>query len=261
MRDKYVKDIVSAEEWDIRVNLAACCRALVHFKIEDFCYNHLFARVPEDNNVLVPPLGISYDEMTASDFIKVDFAGLVIFNPHADMSYNKGILQHLPVLERRTDINCLIHSHAPAGTAVSMLECGLLPYTQSAMRFKDIPYFDYSGNVIGTTDIDHFMKQLGNSEAIILRNHGVLVVNIGIGEAFNTLFFLEQACNWQLKAQACNTPLFIPEDSAVEKVNNFFDPAKRAKFPGIPSDAIHMGTREWPAVVRLVDRLYPGFRE
>jgi len=257
MRDKDVKSLVSQEEWDIRVNLAACARALYHFEIEEFGYNHLFARTP-DNNILVPPFSVAYEEIRASDFIKVTFKGETVFNPHNDLSFGKGLLQHLPIVERRPEINCLIHTHSPAGTPVSMLECGLLPYTQSAMRFANIPHFEYTGNIIGFEDIDMFMECMGTSDSIILRNHGLLVVGTGIPQAFNTLFFLEQACRWQLKAQACNTPLYIPSDAAVKKTNYFFSPEFRKNIPG-PA-GVEMGVREWPAIIRLLDRKYPDYK-
>jgi ribulose-5-phosphate 4-epimerase/fuculose-1-phosphate aldolase len=257
MREKDVKAQVSASEWNIRVNLAACARALSYFEIEEFGYNHLFART-DDNHVLVPPFGVAYEEIRASDFIKVNFAGKTIFNPHNDISFGKALLQHLPILERRPTIKCLLHTHSPAGTPISMLECGLLPYTQSAMRFAGIPHFEFTGNIIGTEDIDLFMQCMGNHDSIILRNHGLLVVGTGIPQAFNTLFFLEQACRWQLKAQACNTPLFVPTDAAIQKTKYFFSPEFRKSLPG--PDGVEMGVKEWPTILRLMDRKDPKFR-
>lgn len=257
MRDKDVRSLVSEAEWKTRVDLAACARALSYFEIEEFGYNHLFART-DDNHVLVPPFTVAWEELRASDFIKVTFKGEVVFNPHNDISFGKGLLQHLPVLERRPEINCLIHTHSPAGTPISMLECGLLPYTQSAMRFAGIPCFEFTGNIIGFADIDIFMQCMGNSDSIILRNHGLLVVGTGIPQAFNTLFFLEQACRWQLKAQACNTPLFVPTDAAIQKTKHFFSPEFRKSLPG-PA-GVEMGVREWSAILRMLDRKDPEYK-
>ena len=205
--------------------------------------------------MLVPAFGIAYEETRASDFIKVDFDGKVILNPHNDLVYPFALIQHLPVMARRPEVNCLIHSHPPAGVAVSMLDCGLLPYNQTAMRFANIPYFTFTGNILGMADIDEFMKCLGDSEAIILRSHGVLTVGKGIPQAFNTMFFLEQACSWQLKAMACNTPLHVPSQEAIDKTVDFFS-AERRKKHSIPE----MGVREWATVIRMLDRINTDYK-
>jgi ribulose-5-phosphate 4-epimerase/fuculose-1-phosphate aldolase len=256
VRDLNVKDLVSEDEWNLRVNLAACARALSLFGIEEFGYNHMFAKIPNSDHVLVPVYGISYQELRASDFIKVDFSGNVILNPHNDLTYSKAIIKHLPVIQRRPELTCMIHAHPPSGTAVSMLECGLMPYSQHAMRFVNIPYHDYVGAEEGFAEIDQLMNNLGNSEAIILRNHGVLVVGRGIAQAFNTLFYLEQACSFQLKAQACNTPFVVPNPEEVKKTAGFFNPEIRKKH-----GAEEIGVKEWPAIIRLVERTDPSYKE
>lgn len=250
MRNFNVKNSVSIKEWNVRIELAACARLVDKFGLDDFCYGHVFARCPiNPDQILVPAFGISFEEIRASDFIKIDYQGNVLLNPHNDLSYSKGILQFLPIMEHRKDVGCLIHTHPPYGTAVSMLECGLMPYSQTAMRFLDIPTHEFPGITIGFEDSELMVRDLAHHEALILKNHGVLTVGKDIAQAFNAMYFLEKACDFQVKAMSCNSALSIPKRELIEKSYRFFDPVKRQKI----KNGIEMGAREWGALKRGLD--------
>ena len=250
MRNLNTKNIVSDLEWRVRTDLAACARLIYDFNLDDYCYGHVFARSPDEpEHILVPAFGISFEEMQASDFIKIDLRGKVIFNPHSDLSYSKGILQFISIMDARRDINGLIHSHPTNSTAVSMLECGLLPYSQTAMRFRDIPYHEFNGTTIGFEHSEQMISDLGMHEALILKNHGIITVGEDIARAFNAAYFLEKACEFQIKAMSCGSPLSIPKQEYIDKTYKFFDPIERNKI----TKGIEMGVREWEALRRHLD--------
>ena len=255
-----VKSQVTAAEWQCRVDLAACARLLAEFKIEDFGYNHILAVVPDDEEaILVTPFGIAYDEIQASDFIKINRQGDYLLNPHSSLFYFRAAMQHMPVLNARRNVKCLIHSHAPACAAVSMLTHGLLPYHQSSMRFANIPYHDYGGAVIDDREGSRLVKDLGDHEAVILRNHGVLVVGNGIPQAFNTMFYLNQSCTYQVMAGNDLNKFNIPVPSAIETTRQFFDIETRKKL-GIPGIQ-EMGIKEWPMLTRHLDRHDDSYKQ
>ena len=133
-------------EWRTRVDLAACYRLVDHFGMCDLVSNHISARVPGTEHFLINPFGMMYEEISASSLIKVDIAGKIIDNPNADYTINQaGYVIHSAVHEARPDAGCVLHTHTVAGIAVSTLECGILPISQSAMRFANIAYHDFEG--------------------------------------------------------------------------------------------------------------------
>src|ERR1700744_621591 len=142
-----VQDIVSEAEWNTRINLAASYRLIAHFGMSDLIYNHITARVPGSHTeFLINPYGMMYEEITASSLVKVDLDGNVLFNIDDNFSVNRaGYVIHSAIHAARHDVECVIHTHTRAGMAVSVLECGLLPLTQMAMRFDSIAYHEYEG--------------------------------------------------------------------------------------------------------------------
>src|SRR3546814_3353867 len=130
---------------------------------------------------------------------------LVLLNPHGDYDINPaGYVIHSAVHGARHDVECVIHTHSRAGMAVSALECGLLPLTQTAMRFGTIAYHEYEGPAVDTDERNRLTQDLGGGDAMILRNHGLLVAGADIAQAFNTMYWLEMACRAQVDAMACN---------------------------------------------------------
>ena len=250
-----IQDQVTPEEWQARVDLAACYRLVAHYGMSDMMANHITLRVPgEDHAFLTNPYGMMYEEMTASCLVKIDHDGEVIYKPDfGALGYglNKpGFILHSAVHIARPEVNCVIHTHTPAGMAVSSLACGLLPINQTSMRFLNISYHDYMGVVLDLREQEVLVRDLGQSEAMILRNHGLLTVGRSVGEAFNWMHRLELSCRAQVQAMSCNTLLqTVPQDVLQETYMNY-QPQTRRPY----------GLMEWPALLRLLDRMDPSFR-
>jgi ribulose-5-phosphate 4-epimerase/fuculose-1-phosphate aldolase len=249
-----VRSMVSDEEWNTRVNLAACYRLMPHFGLSDLVYNHITARVPGDElRLLINPYGFMYEEITASSLITIDIDGNVLLNPlENEYGVNQaGYVIHSAVHAARHDVKCVIHTHSRAGVAVSALACGLLPLTQTAMRFHPVTYHDYQGVAIDLEERKTLASDLGEAEVMILRNHGLLVASASIAQAFNAIYWLENACRAQVDAMACNTDLHLPAQAVIDKTAYLYKPATRRPY----------GEMEWPAMLRFLDRRDPSYRD
>jgi ribulose-5-phosphate 4-epimerase/fuculose-1-phosphate aldolase len=245
----------SEAEWDARIDLAACYRLVELYGMSDMMANHISARVPgEDNAFLINPYGMLYEEITASSLIKVDLEGKILAKPdfgELDYGINQaGYILHSAIHAARHEIACVIHTHTWANMAVSALECGLLPMTQTAMRFLKIGYHDYQGVVLDNAEQASLVRDLGGAEALILRNHGALTVGRTVGEAFNWMHRLELACRSQLAALASGRGLLAVPPQVLEATWNNYQRGTRRPY----------GLMEWPALLRKLDRLDPGFR-
>ena len=245
----------SQEEWTARVDLAACFRLIDLFGMADMMANHISMRVPSEETFLINAYGLIYDEITASSLLKVDMDGNILSRPDfgsLDYGVNRaGFVIHSAVHRARPEVTCVIHTHSWASMAVSSLQCGLLPLTQTAMRFMKIGYHDYQGVVLDTAEQASLVKDLGKEEALVLRNHGALVVGRSVGEAFNWTHRLELACRSQLAAMACNTPLVNVPTEIIQETWENYQPSKRRPY----------GVMEWPALLRKLDRVDPSFRD
>lgn len=242
---------MTPEEWKTRVELAACYRLVAHYGMSDLVYNHITARIPgHEDRLLINAYGYLYDEITASNLVTINLAGDVIDNPSADYGINAaGYVIHSAVHAARHDMSCVIHTHSRAGMAVSAMDCGLLPITQTAMRFKDIAYHDYESVAIDLDERERLVRDLGSQDAMILRNHGLLVVGASVAQAFNTLYWLEMACRAQVDAMA-GGKLRMPPQAVIDKTHHLYLPHVRRPF----------GEMEWPAMLRLLDRKDPSYK-
>ncbi|MGO4761625.1 class II aldolase/adducin family protein [Cupriavidus sp. 2KB_3] len=246
----------SEAEWQARVDLAACYRLVELYGMADMMANHISVRVPDEENAfLINAYGMMYEEITASSLIKVDHDGKILAKPDfgaLDYGINKaGYVIHSAVHHARPEVACVIHTHSWASMAVSSLDCGLLPITQTAMRFLKIGYHEYQGVVLDTAEQESLIADLGKGEALILRNHGAMTVGNTVGEAFNWMHRLELACRSQVAAMSCSTPLRdVPAEILQETWNNY-QPGTRRPY----------GVMEWPALLRKLDRLDPSYRD
>ena len=243
------------EEWQARIDLAACYRLVDLYRMSDMMANHISAHVPGEHGAfLINAYGLMYEEITASSLIKVNLAGEILAKPDfGDLDYGinrAGYVIHSAIHEARPELACVIHTHSWASMAVSALACGMLPITQTAMRFLKIGYHDYQGVVLDDAEKASLVRNLGQGEALILRNHGALVVGRSIGEAFNWLHRIELACHSQLAAMACNTPLVQPPQPVLEATWNNYQRGTRRPY----------GLMEWPALLRKLDRLDPSYK-
>ena len=244
---------VSQQEWQMRVDVAACYRLIALFGMNDLVYNHISGRVPdEEGHFLINPYGYAYEEVTASSLMKIDFDGNVVLDSGTGYGVNHaGFVIHSAVHRARPDVGCVIHTHSPAGMAVSALKCGLLPLTQNAMFFGEVGYHDYEGPAVDLDEQKRLVRDLGGHPALILRNHGLLSVGCTVCEAFVVMHWLERACQAQLMAMACNTALNMPKPATVALTNERYRPGQRRKITEL----------EWPALLRMLDRRDPSFRE
>jgi len=247
-----LKNKVSPTEWAMRIDVAACYRLVALFGMNDLVYNHISGRVPgEEGHFLINPYGFAYEEVTASSLVKIDFDGKVVLDSGTGCGINlAGFVIHSAIHRARQDVDCVIHTHSVAGMAVSALKCGLLPLTQNAMFFGKLAYHDYESVAIDLDEQRRLVRDLGDARAMILRNHGVLVAGSTVCEAFVTLHWLEKACQAQLAAMACNTELNHPSQKVVELTNQRYMPGQRRNITEL----------EWPAMLRMLDRRDPSYR-
>jgi ribulose-5-phosphate 4-epimerase/fuculose-1-phosphate aldolase len=254
IKQRKIRDQVSETEWRTRVDLAACYRLVAKYGMTDLIYNHITARVPGgDEHLLINAYGYLYPEITASNLHKIDLAGNIVLRAETDYGINQaGYVIHGAIHEARHDVTCVIHTHTRAGMAVSAMKCGLLPLTQTSMRFYErVGYHDYESVAIDPNEQPHLVRDLGTHDALVLRNHGLLTCGRTIPETFNLMYWLEMACKAQVDALASRTELTMPSAEIGEKTARLYDPGTRRVF----------GELEWGAMLRQLDREDPSFRD
>jgi ribulose-5-phosphate 4-epimerase/fuculose-1-phosphate aldolase len=236
-------------EQELRIQLAAAYRLIDRFGMSDLIYTHLSARLPgPEKHFLLNPYGLMFSEITASSLIKVDFEGNIIDNSNFTIN-RTGFVLHSAILSARQDVNCVVHTHSSFGTAVSMLECGLLPVSQFALQFyQKIAYHGYEGLSLHLSQREHMTKDLGDKRVMIMRNHGLLTAGRTIPEAFILMFYLNRTCEAQILAQSSGSKLIIPPESVCKKSAQ-------------QQDAEDLGQRQWPALLRLLDKEDPSYRD
>ena len=248
---------VSPEEWEARVNLAACYRLMDMYGMSDLIANHISVRVPGEHDAfLINAYGLLYEEITASSLLKIDHEGKILskpdFGPGLDYGVNRaGFVIHSAIHMAKPSVACVIHTHTWPGMAVSTMECGLLPNTQTSMRFAKISYHDFDGVVLNLESREALVRDLGDNNAMILRNHGLLTTGATIPEAFNAMHRLELSCKTQVAAMSCNTKLIDVPADVVEATYQNYQPQNRRPF----------GVLDWPALLRKLDRTDPSFRD
>ena len=242
---------VSPQEWQTRVDLAACYRLVHHYRMDDLVYNHISARVPgEEGHFLINAYGMTYDEITASCLVKIDFDGNIVQDSGTGYGINQaGFVIHSAIHRARHDVACVIHTHTPAGMAVSAMDCGLLPLTQNSMFFSSVGSHAYEGPAVDLDEQKRLVADLGDRVAMLLKNHGLLAVGTTIPEAFITMYWLERACQAQVNALA--TKCTLPPEKTIQLTNDRYKPGQRRMI----------GELEWAGLLRLVERRYPGFRD
>lgn len=252
-------DTISAER-ALRIDLAACYRLVDHFGMCDLHLNHISARAPGGHgHFLINPFGMMYEEITASSLIKIDFDGNVLANSNSAYSVNlPGFIIHSAIHAARPGAGCIIHTHTEAGMAVSTLACGLLPLTQTAMRWGRVAYHDFEGVFVDPGEKKRLVENLGDCDVMILRNHGLLACGATIPEAFSNIYRLERACRTQLLAMACNSEITLPAMDIVERAN-----AQLARSPTRDASGAErpQGAIEWPALRRMLDRRDPSYKD
>jgi ribulose-5-phosphate 4-epimerase/fuculose-1-phosphate aldolase len=250
-----MKDKVSDTEWETRLELAALYRIGAHMGYQDVTLNHFTARVPDaPDHFLIKPTELMFEEVTASSLLCYSLEDKKIH----DQPLNKSPASfniHGTVLKARPDINCVMHLHSDHGAAVSAQEKGLRFISQDAMRFwNKISYHNYEGLVHGDglAECDQLVRDLGENTVLMLNNHGTMVVGHSIGEAFLLNHFLERAMTIQIHALAGGGAIIQPSDDVCEEISKGW--IENRPNPGIA------GARDWNAIRRQMDRMFPDYR-
>jgi ribulose-5-phosphate 4-epimerase/fuculose-1-phosphate aldolase len=247
-----VEQAVSAQEWQVRVDLAALYRLVASFGWDDLVFTHLSARVPgDDEHFLINPYGLLYDEMCASNMVKVDLNGDKVMDSPFDIN-PAGFIVHSAVHEVRHDAMCVAHWHSRAGVAVAAQKKGLLPISQQAsLSLASIAYHDYEGIAVDEEEKQSLQRDLGDKVNLVLRNHGLLVVGETIADAFLFMYNLESACQIQIAAMAGNSELIHFDQAIIDDTGRTIQAATKGMLGGIA----------WPALIRRLDKKDPSFRD
>ncbi|MEM7220709.1 MAG: class II aldolase/adducin family protein [Pseudomonadota bacterium] len=246
-----VQDAVSSDEWQRRVDLAALYRLVAMHGWDDFLFTHLSARVPgPEHHFLINPLGLRFDEVTASNLVKVDTEGNKVMPSPYEIN-PAGFTIHSAIHMARDDAQFVLHLHTDDGVAVSAMADGLLPLTQHAMQCGEIAYHDYEGVALDLDERERIVRDIGGGQFLILRNHGTLTVGTSANAAFMAMYYLERACTMQVKALAAGRDaVSLPPQGSPEKAAE----QSRLLFDGT-ADVI-----AWPAWTRKLDAMDASYR-
>ena len=245
-----LKGQVSPEEWQIRINLAACYRLAVLHGWDDLIYTHISARIPGTAHYLVNPFGLGFDEITASNLVKVDLDGRI--QDDSPFEFNPaGFTIHSAVHEVRHDAHCVMHLHTNETIAVASLREGLLPLSQYSMfALGSLAYHDYEGLAVNADEKQRLQDDLNTKNFLLLRNHGALTLGPTVGDAFMRMYDLQRACEIQLQIQATGQPAIHVEQAIVDNIIN---------QANIVHTGVTGGQKSWPAMLRKVQRIAPDF--
>lgn len=252
MSSKSVREMVSPEEWEVRVNLAAAYRLVAHFHWDDLIFTHISARVPgSERHFLINPYGMLFDEITASSLVKVDLKGQIVMEtPH--FINPAGFTIHSAIHEAREDAHCVLHLHTLHGVAVSAQRHGLLPISQQSLFvLSSLAYHDYEGVALNEEEKPRLVSDLGNKTFMILRNHGLLTAAATVADAFLAMYILESACRIQVLAQSGGSELVSIPDPILAGIRAQAD----AVMKGMGGHLV------WPGMLRKLDRIDSSYRE
>ena len=247
-----VRDQVSNDEWDARVNLAAAYRLVALYGWDDLVFTHISARVPgPEHHFLINPYGWMFEEITASSLVKVDLEARKVMPSPYDIN-PAGFTIHSAVHAAREDALCVMHIHSPNGVAVSAQKNGLLPISQqSLLVLSSLAYHDYEGLALNEEEKPRLVRDLGDKNFLMLRNHGLLTAAATIADAFVFMYAFEASCMIQVRAQSGGSEL-IPIGKPI--LDGMQTAAKKA------TRGVGGGALAWPALLRKLDRMDPSFR-
>ena len=239
----------------VREDLAACYRLVAHFHWDDLIYTHISARVPgHADRFLINPFGLHFSEITASSLVTIDHEGHKLDDsPHP--VNQAGFVIHSAIHKARPEIACVLHTHTPDGMAVASLAEGLLPLAQQQMLFTHgLTYHDFEGIATDLSERERLVRDLGPaSQAMILRNHGLLTAGRTIPEAFLLMYFLQRSCEIQVKTLSMGRPLNAVPQAVLDKTFMQYIMSRQGGETETPSP--------WPGLLRLLDRTNPGYRD
>jgi ribulose-5-phosphate 4-epimerase/fuculose-1-phosphate aldolase len=247
-----IQKLVSAEEWQLRVDLAACYRLVALHGWSDLVFTHISARVPgPEHHFLINPYGLMFDEITASSLVKVDQdCNKVITSPYPVNP--AGFVIHSAIHAARPDIQCVLHTHTRAGIAVSAQKKGVLPISQqSTFVLASLAYHDYEGVAFRDDEKPRLQADMGEANFLMLRNHGLLTVGKTIADAFLSMYTFENTCQIQIAAQSGGGELTHVDPRIIEGVGQ----ALKVQTGGLG------GAFVWPALIRKLDRIDSSYKD
>ena len=246
-----VQHLVSPEEWQLRTDLAACYRLVALYGWSDLVFTHISARLPgADHHFLINPYGLMFDEITASSLVKVDMACNKLMESPFPVN-PAGFVIHSAVHEARADVQCVIHTHTRAGVAVAAQKKGLLPISQqSTFVLGSLAYHGYEGVAFREDEKPRLVADMGEANFLMLRNHGLLTCGATIADAFLSMYVFEAACQIQMAAQSGGSELTEVNPQILQGIAH----AMKVQTGGLG------GQFAWPALLRKLDRIDPGYR-
>ena len=246
-----LKEVVSAEEWQLRVDLAAAYRLVAAYGMSDLVFTHISVRIPgPEHHFLINPYGLMFDEITASSLVRIDQAGNKVSESAFPIN-PAGFTIHSAIHQARADITCVLHTHTRAGIAVSSQKHGVLPISQqSTFVLSSLAYHTYEGVALRDEEKPRLQAALGQATFLMLRNHGLLTVGRTVADAFLSMYTFENTCRIQVDALAGGTALIE------------VDPQIMQGMPQVMKQvAAHQGSMlVWPALLRKLERLDPGYK-
>ncbi|MER6108757.1 class II aldolase/adducin family protein [Streptomyces hirsutus] len=245
------------EELRLRRELAAVYRLVAHFRMTDLIFTHISLRLPgPDHHFLINPYGLLFEEITASNLVKIDLSGDPV-EPTPYPVNPAGFVIHSAIHAAREDARCVLHTHTKAGCAVAAQQGGLLPLNQMSMEFHNrVGYHDYEGVALNLDEQQRLVADIGTHPALILRNHGLLTVGESAAQAFLRMYYLEKACEIQVTAQAGGVPLVVPPAEVCEYTARQLSGEETGDFED--DDAYELA---WAAMLRLLDRIAPDYKD
>jgi len=251
-RTAAVRDLVSAEEWQARVDLAAAYRLAALFEWDDLIFTHISARVPgPEHHFLINPYGLMFDEITASSLVKVGLDGnKAMESPYAINP--AGFTIHSAVHSAREDAMCVMHLHTRHGVAISAKKHGLLPISQQSLfALASIAYHDYEGLALNEDEKPRLVSDLGDKNNLILRNHGLLTIGTNAADAFLSMYNLERSCEIQLLAESGGAELI----EIAKPILKGIEAQVKVVTKGLGADLV------WPGLLRKLDKSDASYRD
>jgi ribulose-5-phosphate 4-epimerase/fuculose-1-phosphate aldolase len=241
---------MSDAEWRARVDLAAVFRLIAHYRMSDLAGGFMSARIPDEpEQFVLGGYGVFCEEQRASELVKLDWKGNVLDGSAHDVNAT-GVALSAAIFRARPDVNCVVHAHTKAAMVVGALECGLLPISQPAFNLvAQVRYSEYEFDA-DEAFCNRFLADLGDRRIVLMRNHGLLAAGRSAAESFFLAFYLNQACDVQATALQTGHALHTPPPADIERWSKLFETS---------DDYEYDGSREWPGLIRLLDRLDPTY--
>ena len=246
------------QEQELRVQLAAAYRIVDLMGWSELIWTHTTVRVPgPEHHFLINPYGLRFDEVRASNLVKIDLGGNIIGDQNQEIN-PAGFVIHSAIHMTRPDVRCIMHTHTVAGMAVAAIEEGLLPISMYALGYYErVAYHDFEGPSLDLEERERLASNLGDKNVLILRTHGLLTCGETVAQAFVRMYRLERACQVQIAARSTGSKLVVPPrrvcEISAERSDDFLAVEGEKGYSRNPNP-------EFAALMRLLDEKDPSYR-